>query len=73
MTLDTLVNDGLASNSQFIMDLAIKQGAHVFEGISSLVDVVRGISAAAQAISKVFPHVKCSMLNLAHVVAKAPT
>lgn len=55
------------------MDVAIKQGAEVFEGISSLVDVGGGIGAAAQAISKAFPHVKCSVLDLAHVVAKAPT
>ena len=73
-TFDALVNDGLASDSQFIVDVAIKQqGAEVFEGISSLVDVGGGIGAAAQAISKAFPHVKCSVLDLAHVVAKAPT
>jgi hypothetical protein len=73
-TFDALVNDGLASDSQFIVDVAIKQGgAEVFEGISSLVDVGGGIGAAAQAISKAFPQVKCSVLDLAHVVAKAPT
>lgn len=72
-TFDALVNDGLASDSQLIVDVAIKQSAEVFQGISSLVDVGGGIGAAAQAISKAFPHVKCSVLDLAHVVAKAPT
>lgn len=72
-TFDALVNDGLASDSQLIVDVAINQSAEVFQGISSLVDVGGGIGAAAQAISKAFPHVKCSVLDLAHVVAKAPT
>lgn len=72
-TFDKLVNDGLASDSQFIMDIAIKQRAEVFQGISSLVDVGGGIGAAAQAIAKAFPQVKCSVLDLGHVIAKAPT
>ncbi|CAL4993547.1 unnamed protein product [Urochloa decumbens] len=71
-TFDALVNDGLASDSQFIMDVAIKQCAEVFQGISSLIDVGGGIGAAAQAISKAFPHVKCSVLDLEHIIAKAP-
>jgi len=41
-TFDALVNDGLASDSQFIVDVGIRQGAEVFEGISSLVDVGGG-------------------------------
>ncbi|KAK8447641.1 hypothetical protein SEVIR_8G114100v4 [Setaria viridis] len=72
-TFDALVNDGLASDSQFIVDIAIKQRAELFQGISSLVDVGGGIGAAAQAISKAFPHVKCSVLDLGHVIAKTPT
>ncbi|KAF8665196.1 hypothetical protein HU200_054149 [Digitaria exilis] len=68
----SLVNNGLASDSQFIVDIAIKQRAEVFQGISSLIDVGGGIGAAAQAISKAFPQVKCSVLDLDHVIAKAP-
>uniref|UniRef100_A0A0A9DGH1 Zrp4 n=1 Tax=Arundo donax TaxID=35708 RepID=A0A0A9DGH1_ARUDO len=69
---DALVNDGMVSDSHFIMDIAIKEGADAFRGISSLVDVGGGLGAAAQAISKAFPHVKCSVLDFDHVVAKAP-
>jgi len=36
---DALINDGMLSDSHFIMDIAIKECAHVFQGISSLVDV----------------------------------
>ncbi|KAJ1265711.1 hypothetical protein BS78_08G097000 [Paspalum vaginatum] len=73
-TLDALVNDGLSCDSQLIVDIAIKlHGAEIFKGISSLIDVGGGIGAAAQAISKAFPHVECSVLDLAHVIAKVPT
>ncbi|CAD6333218.1 unnamed protein product [Miscanthus lutarioriparius] len=55
------------------MDIAIKECAHVFQGISSLVDIGGGLGAAAQAISAAFPSVKCSVLELDHVVSKAPS
>ena len=72
-TFDALVNDAMVSDSQFIMDIAIKECPGAFLGISSLMDVGGGLGAAAQAISKAFPGVKCSVLDLDHVVAKAPS
>ncbi|CAL4894414.1 unnamed protein product [Urochloa decumbens] len=69
---DALVNDGMVSDSHFIMDIAINECASAFQGISSLVDVGGGLGAAAQAIAKAFPGVKCSVLDLDHVVANAP-
>ncbi|KAL6655787.1 hypothetical protein ACP70R_006613 [Stipagrostis hirtigluma subsp. patula] len=71
-TFDALINEGMVSDSRFIMDIAINECRGVFEGISSLVDVAGGLGAAAQAISKAYPHVKCSVLDLGHVVAGAP-
>ncbi|KAL6609663.1 hypothetical protein ACP70R_039632 [Stipagrostis hirtigluma subsp. patula] len=72
-TFDSLVNDGMVSESQFVMDIVVKECGDVFKGISSLIDIGGGLGAAAQAIAKAFPHVKCSVLDLDHVVAKAPT
>ncbi|KAJ1255654.1 hypothetical protein BS78_K175000 [Paspalum vaginatum] len=72
-TFDAFINDGMVSDSHFIMDIAIKECPGAFQGISSLVDVGGGLDAAAQAISKAFPDVKCSVLDLDHVVAKAPS
>ncbi|KAF8719267.1 hypothetical protein HU200_023963 [Digitaria exilis] len=69
----SLVNDGMLSDSHFIMDIAISECAHVFGGIGSLVDVGGGLGAAAKAISKAFPGVECSVLDFDHVVAKAPS
>ncbi|KAL6838576.1 hypothetical protein ACP4OV_031632 [Aristida adscensionis] len=69
---DALINDGMVSDSRFIMDIVVKECGDVFRGISSLVDVGGGLGAATQAIAKAFPEVKCSVLDLDHVVANAP-
>nr|TKW26353.1 hypothetical protein SEVIR_3G183000v2 [Setaria viridis] len=70
---DALINDGMVSDSRFIMDIAIEECAGAFRGIGYLVDVGGGLGAAAQAISRAFPDVKCSVLDFDHVVAKAPS
>uniref|UniRef100_A0A0E0L4N2 acetylserotonin O-methyltransferase n=1 Tax=Oryza punctata TaxID=4537 RepID=A0A0E0L4N2_ORYPU len=69
---DALINDGMVSDSRFIMDFVVKEHGEVFRGIGSLVDLAGGLGAAAQVISKAFPEVKCSVMDLGHVVAKAP-
>ncbi|EMS47465.1 O-methyltransferase ZRP4 [Triticum urartu] len=70
---NAIVNDGMVSDSSFLMDIAIRECGAVFQGIGSLVDVAGGHGGAAQAISNAFPDVKCSVMDLAHVVAKAPS
>uniref|UniRef100_A0ACD5U1G4 Uncharacterized protein n=1 Tax=Avena sativa TaxID=4498 RepID=A0ACD5U1G4_AVESA len=71
-TLDSLINNALASDSHFIVDIAVKEAGDVFRGLSSLVDIGGGIGEAAQVISEAFPHVECSVLDLEHVVSNAP-
>ncbi|OEL25814.1 O-methyltransferase ZRP4 [Dichanthelium oligosanthes] len=71
-TMSPLFNAGMVADSHFLMDIAIKECGDIFQGISSLIDVAGGHGAAAQAISKAFPHIECSVLDLAHVVASAP-
>ncbi|KAL5203279.1 hypothetical protein ABZP36_014231 [Zizania latifolia] len=70
--LDAHFNDAMVSDSRFVMDIFVKEHGEVFQGINSLVDVAGGHGAAAQAISKAFPEVKCRVLDLGHVIAKAP-
>lgn len=69
---NTVVNDGMASDSIFTMDILVREHGEVFQGISSLVDVAGGNGTAAQAIAWAFPEVKCSVMDLAHVVAEVP-
>jgi len=54
------------------MDIVVKKCGDVFRGLSSLVDDAGGLGGAAQAISNAFPGVKCSVLDLPHIVADAP-
>ncbi|GJM89062.1 hypothetical protein PR202_ga05658 [Eleusine coracana subsp. coracana] len=67
-----LFDSGMVADSGFAMDIIIKECSDVFHGISSLIDVAGGLGGASQAISKAFPHVECSVLDLPHVVASAP-
>ncbi|OAY68195.1 Eugenol O-methyltransferase, partial [Ananas comosus] len=45
---------------------------HVFRGIGTLVDVGGGNGTTARLVAEAFPQVKCTVLDLPHVVAAAP-
>ncbi|OVA00010.1 O-methyltransferase [Macleaya cordata] len=64
-------NDAMASDSSLVMmsTLMVNESKAVFENLRSLVDVGGGNGASAQAIAEVFPHLKCLVLDLPHVVA----
>jgi hypothetical protein len=68
-----LFDDGMVADSGFIMDVVVKECGDVFRGVGSLVDVAGGLGGATQTIAKAFPDVACSVLDLPHVVANAPT
>ncbi|KAF8720543.1 hypothetical protein HU200_023797 [Digitaria exilis] len=63
----------MAADSRFLMQIVLKECGHIFHGIDSLVDVAGGIVGAAAAIAAAFPSLKCTVLDLPHVVAKAPS
>ncbi|GLT70468.1 hypothetical protein SLA2020_425460 [Shorea laevis] len=44
----------------------------IFEGLGSLVDVGGGNGTVARIISEAFPHIKCTVFDLPHVVADLP-
>jgi ubiquinone/menaquinone biosynthesis C-methylase UbiE len=48
--------------------IIVRECGEVFAGINSLVDVGGGDGTMAKAIAKAFPHVRCSVLDLPHVV-----
>ncbi|CAM0947187.1 unnamed protein product [Alopecurus aequalis] len=68
-----LYNAGMVADSRLVMEVVLKEHIGVFQGVSSLVDVGGGHGGAAAAIAKALPHVKCTVLDLPHVVADAPT
>ncbi|CAN6197701.1 unnamed protein product [Urochloa humidicola] len=66
--LGDFFNDALASDTRFVMDMAIRESAEVFEGISSLVDVAGGAGAAARAVAAAFRSIRCTVLDLPQVI-----
>ncbi|KAF6996835.1 hypothetical protein CFC21_013128 [Triticum aestivum] len=71
-TYNQLINNAMVSDSNFLMDIILRECGDVFLGINSLIDVAGGHGGAARAITKAFPQMKCSVLDLPHVVAEAP-
>lgn len=68
-----LFNAGMVADSRIVMEILLNEHMGIFEGVGSLVDVGGGHGAAAAAVAKALPHVKCTVLDLPHVVQGAPT
>ncbi|KAH7544894.1 hypothetical protein FEM48_Zijuj01G0034400 [Ziziphus jujuba var. spinosa] len=68
---NSLFKEAMASDSG-MLNLAIRDCKPVFLGLGSLVDVEGGIGKVASIISKAFPQLKCTVLDLSHVVANLP-
>uniref|UniRef100_A0A0E0QEU8 O-methyltransferase C-terminal domain-containing protein n=1 Tax=Oryza rufipogon TaxID=4529 RepID=A0A0E0QEU8_ORYRU len=63
----------MAADSKFLAEIAIRRHAEAFmTNVSSLVDVGGGDGSMARAIVKAFPHIKCLVLDLPHVVRGIP-
>uniref|UniRef100_A0A0E0IP61 acetylserotonin O-methyltransferase n=1 Tax=Oryza nivara TaxID=4536 RepID=A0A0E0IP61_ORYNI len=68
----SVFNAGMVEDSRVAMDIILKESCGIFQGISSLIDVGGGHGAAAAAIATAFPNIKCTVLDLPHIVAEAP-
>ncbi|XP_030460137.2 trans-resveratrol di-O-methyltransferase-like [Syzygium oleosum] len=64
-------NRAMASDSQ-MMNLVIKDCKEIFEGLNSLVDVGGSTGIVARIISEACPGLKCTVLDLPHVVVGLP-
>ncbi|XP_019193592.1 PREDICTED: trans-resveratrol di-O-methyltransferase-like [Ipomoea nil] len=62
-------NQAMAGDALLFMTLIRKYCRGVFEGLDSLVDVGGGTGMVARAIADEFPNMKCTVLDLPHVVA----
>lgn len=65
---NSVFNEAMAADSRYLTDLVVRECGEVFKGIGSLVDVGGGTGTMARAITKAFPHVKCTVLDLPQVV-----
>ncbi|BBN69544.1 O-methyltransferase family protein, partial [Prunus dulcis] len=68
-TLANFFNEAMASDARLISSLMIDDCKGVFQGVDSLVDVGGGTGTVAKSIADAFPHMKCTVLDLPHVVA----
>ncbi|KAK9155219.1 hypothetical protein Sjap_002699 [Stephania japonica] len=64
-----MANDAMAADSRVVSSVLVTNCKDIFEGLTSLVDVGGGIGVMGRAIAEAFPHIKCSVLDLPHVVA----
>lgn len=67
--LNNVFNEAMANDSQLIAKVALMEHKKVFEGLRSLVDVGGGTGTMAKAIASAFPHIKCTVFDLPHVVS----
>ncbi|KAJ1698724.1 hypothetical protein LUZ63_007236 [Rhynchospora breviuscula] len=70
--VNKMLNEAMISNSCLFKDTIIKNGDVIFKGIESLVDVGGGKGSMAELIATNFPHVRCAVLDLPHVVSDSP-
>ncbi|KAF8781297.1 hypothetical protein HU200_000557 [Digitaria exilis] len=70
--LNAALNDACVAETKLVMEVVLREAGDVFRGIGSLVDVGGGHGAAAIAISRAFPQLKCTVLDLPHVISQAP-
>ncbi|XP_042485023.1 (RS)-norcoclaurine 6-O-methyltransferase-like [Macadamia integrifolia] len=64
-----MFNEGQGAITREIFGEMVRQcGAWLFKGIGSVVDVGGGNGAAAREIVKEFPNIKCTVLDLSHVI-----
>ena len=65
---NNIFNEAMASDSR-LMSLVVKDYKSIFEGLGSLVDVGGGTGTVAKIIFEAFPHIKCTVFDLPHVIA----
>ncbi|KAL3645434.1 hypothetical protein CASFOL_010614 [Castilleja foliolosa] len=67
--LNKMFNEAMACDTQLTTSVIVGECQHVFEGLESMVDIAGGTGTMAKAIVDAFPGMKCSVLELKHVVA----
>ncbi|XP_008792251.1 trans-resveratrol di-O-methyltransferase-like [Phoenix dactylifera] len=67
-----LFNEAMASDTSVVAKVLVTDCKAAFHGLRSLVDVGGGNGMFAMGIAEAFPHIKCTVYDLPHVVATMP-
>ncbi|KAI3973768.1 hypothetical protein MKW92_035343 [Papaver armeniacum] len=66
-----LFNEGMAGETRLLTKTLIEDGRDTFQGLDSLVDIGGGNGTTIMAIYEAFPHIKCTLYDLPHVISDA--
>ncbi|CAI9089295.1 OLC1v1023847C1 [Oldenlandia corymbosa var. corymbosa] len=66
--LNRFFNEAMTSDCRLVSKVVIKNCGDVFLGMNSMVDVGGGTGTMAKALADAFPNLKCTVLDLPHVV-----
>ncbi|XP_026430419.1 3'-hydroxy-N-methyl-(S)-coclaurine 4'-O-methyltransferase 2-like [Papaver somniferum] len=66
-----LFNEGMAEETRLLTKTLIEDCRDTFQGLDSLVDIGGGNGTTIMAIFKAFPHIKCTLYDLPHVIANS--
>ncbi|KAF8665935.1 hypothetical protein HU200_054020 [Digitaria exilis] len=66
-----VLNNSMVADNELFLEVIILDKGRIFRGLSSLVDVGGGSGAGARVIARAFPRMKCTVLDLPHVVEQA--
>nr|CAB3492197.1 unnamed protein product [Digitaria exilis] len=69
--LNNVLNNSMVADNELFLEVIILDKGRIFRGLSSLVDVGGGSGAGARVIARAFPRMKCTVLDLPHVVEQA--
>nr|WMY23404.1 COMT protein [Stephania japonica] len=64
-----LFNEAMTADSSVVSSALVTKCKDIFMGLTSVVDVGGGFGIMARVIAETFPHIKCTVLDLPHVVA----
>ncbi|XP_008778546.2 trans-resveratrol di-O-methyltransferase-like [Phoenix dactylifera] len=69
--LAAFLNAAMASDSQLVGEVMVRECSEAFKGVKSLVDVGGCTGTMAMIIAEAFPDIKCTVFDLPHIVAAA--
>nr|Q8H9A8.1 RecName: Full=Columbamine O-methyltransferase; Short=CoOMT; AltName: Full=Tetrahydrocolumbamine 2-O-methyltransferase [Coptis japonica]BAC22084.1 columbamine O-methyltransferase [Coptis japonica] len=70
--INEILNDAMTSHSTFMLPALVSglMKENVLDGVASIVDVGGNSGVVAKGIVDAFPHVKCSVMDLNHVIER---
>ncbi|KAF9606098.1 hypothetical protein IFM89_023121 [Coptis chinensis] len=69
--MNQVINDAMVSDTILVMPVFVQCCDKLLNGITSMVDIGGGVGMTMSYIVKAFPHIKCTVFDLPHVIASS--